>query len=270
VHVVPPDPLLTGSWRRTLLVRPDGSTDATSSVTWLQAGAYYVDLRLPAALPRPAPAAVTDLPAADLLAFAAVEGFAGRLRADGRWTCWDRAVDLQPPAATPDEGLLEPQGTDLVETGRHERYVEHWARWSGPDEDFCAVELRDADTGAPAVLLRVGDDVGWARGRPAPLPPGGTLTDLVASGDPAAVAAAFDAEVALGTVTPDGGVVLTASSLPSHAGAPLDLTVDDDGLRGPGTLPDGTAVLRRWRVVATEGSAALLPVRPARREVRSA
>jgi glutamine synthetase len=98
VPVVPPDPLLTGSWRRTLLVRPDGSTDATSSVTWLQAGAYYVDLRLPAGLPRPAPGPVTGLPAADLPALATVEGFAGRLRADGPWTCWDRAVDLHPPA----------------------------------------------------------------------------------------------------------------------------------------------------------------------------
>jgi allophanate hydrolase len=270
VPVVPPDPSLTGHWRRTLLVRPDGSTDTGTSVSWLQAGAYYVDLRLPAGPARSAPAAP---PPAELLARAAVEGFAGRVRADGGWTCWERTVDLQPPAPCPDEGRLEPQGAGLVETGRHERYVEHWARWSGPDEDFCAVELRDEATGAPAVLLRVGDDVGWARGRPAPLPAGGTLADLVAGGDPAAVRAAFDAEVALGTVTPDGGVVRTASSLPFRAGEPLDLAADGAGLRGADTAPDGSPVVRRWRVVATEGTPALLPVRrphPAPREVRSA
>jgi hypothetical protein len=264
VPVVPPDPFLTGRWSRTLLVRPDGTSDATTSVTWLQAGACYVDLRVPAGLrPRTSatPSALGGLDAGELAALAAVEGFAGRLRADGPWTCWDRAVDLQPAAATPDEGLLEPQGAGLLETGRHAHYLEHWERRSGPDEEFCAVELREAATGAPALLLRVGDDVAWARGRAVPLPPGGTLADLVATAEPATLAAAFDAEVALGVVAPDGGVVLTASSLPARVGAPLELTADGAGLRGIDIGPDGREVRRRWRVVGTEGNAALLPVR---------
>jgi hypothetical protein len=170
-------------------------------------------------------------------------------------------VDLQPPAAAPDEGLLEPQGAGLLETGRHQHYIERWERRTGPDEDFCAVELRDTATGATAVLLRVGDDVAWARGRATPLPPGGTLADLVATGGPAAVAAAFDAEVALGMVAPDGVVVRTASSLPFHVGLPLELVADGAGLRSVDVAPDGREVPRRWRVVATEGNPALLPVR---------
>ncbi|MGY1604747.1 hypothetical protein [Geodermatophilus sp. SYSU D00815] len=223
--VVPPDPALRGRWQRTLLIRPDGTCDTTSTVTWLQAGSYYVDLRLP-------------------LDPARTEGFAGRVRADGPWTCWDRVVDLR-PSGGPDEGRLEADGPDaLVETGRHEAYVEHWARRAGPAVTCCAVELRDAATGAPAVLVRVGDDVAWARG--------GTA-----------------AEVALGTVA-RGGVVLTASSLPSRAGAPLELVADGAGLREIATGPDGTPLLRRWHVVATEGAAAALPVRRPRPVVRTA
>jgi hypothetical protein len=219
VPVVPPDPRLTGRWRRTLLVRSDGSTDRTTSVTWLQADTFYVDLRLP-------------------VDGAAREGFAGRVRADGPWTCWDRLVDLHPPAATPDEGRLDPDAAGLVETGRHDPYVEHWLRETGPRLPCCAVELIEATTGDPAVLVRVGDDVGWARGRTGP-----------------------DAEVSLGVVGADGAVTLTSSSRPGRAGTPLDLVADGAGLRESGTGPDGTPVLRRWHVVATEGAAALLPVR---------
>jgi hypothetical protein len=214
VPVVPPDPRLVGRWRRTLLVRPDGSSDRSSSVTWLQAGTRYVDLRLPAGS-------------------GPVEGFAGAVRADGPWTRWDRLVDLHPPAAAPDEGRLEPDEDGLVETGRHEPYVEHWLRETGPRLPWCAVELVETTTGAPAVLVRVGDGVGWAAGR-----------------------TGLDAEVALGVVAPDGAVVLTASSRPGRVGAALDLVADGTGLReaGPGAVP------RRWRLVATEG-AAPLPVR---------
>ncbi|MGY1616953.1 hypothetical protein ACI797_09435 [Geodermatophilus sp. SYSU D00691] len=224
--VVPPDPALRGRWQRTLLIRPDGTCDTSAAVTWLQAGSYYVDLRLP-------------------VDPTATEGFAGRLRADGRWTCWERVVDLR-PGPTPDEGLLEPDGPDaLVETGRHEAYVERWARRTGPDLPCCAVELRDTATGAPAVLVRVGDDVAWAT----------------------------DAEVALGTVGADGAVVRTASSRPARAVASLDLVADGAGLREITTDPAGTPLLRRWSVVATEGSAAALPVRrprPVVPEVRTA
>lgn len=224
--VVPPHPFLRGKWQRTLLVRPDGSCDSTTRVTWLQGGSFHLDLRLPLGLTGAATPAT----------LAAVEGFSGRVRADGPWTCWDRLVDLR-PAATPDEGRLEPDGPDaMVETGRHAAYVEHWLRRTGPELPYCAVELRDSVTGEPAVLLRVGDDVGWARGGERP-------------------------EVTLGVVAGDGGVVRTSSSLPCLDGTALELVADGAGLRETGTTADGVPVLHRWRVVATEGAAALLPVR---------
>jgi hypothetical protein len=261
VPVIVPDLRLVGRWHRVLLVRPDGSEDRTSSVTWLQAGTRYVDLRLPAGLP-PAAASVADLDADGLAALATVEGFAGQLRADGPYTCWDRAVDLQPAAPAPDEGRLDPDGDELVEVGRHVDYVERWRRAPGEDlHPVCAAELEDVDTGAVALLVRVGSDVAWARGRAADLPAGGTLADVVATAARADVLAAFDTEVALGAVRPGGGVRLTASSLPGRAGAVLDLAADGSLLHGLDTTPEGTPVRRRWRVRAVEGDPAALPLR---------
>jgi hypothetical protein len=219
--VSPPDPRLIGRWRRTLLVGPDGRCDVTSTVFWLQAGSLFVDLRLPRAA-QPAP----------------VEGFAGRLRADGRYTCWDRLIDLHPDSP-PDEGLLELTGTGLLETGRHVRYAEHWHRDDDPADaplPCAAVELREVTTGAPATLVRVGDDVGWACALPG-----------------------FATEVALGIRT-DDGVLLSASNLPVRAGKRLDLGTDRGSVLTVDRAPDGTAVRHQWQVVALEGRFEDLPV----------
>ena len=256
--VLPPDDRLVDRWRRTLLIRPDGTEDRGTSVVWIQAGTRYVDLRLPVDLPPTAP--VAELSPGELSAYARVEGFAGVLRSDGPWACWDRAVDLQPAQPLPDEGLLEPHGADLVETGRHVRYLERWRRVGQQAGPVCAAELEDVDTGAVGVLVRVGADVGWARGRAEPLPAGGTLADVVTSGTRAQLLAAFDTEVALGVRTPDGRVLITASSLPARAGTELGLAADVDGVHGLDVAPDGTPVRRRWRIRAVEGDPADLPL----------
>jgi hypothetical protein len=221
--VCPPDPRLTGRWRRTLLVGHDGGCDVTSTVIWLQAGSLFVDLRLPGSL-RTSP----------------LGGFAGRLRADGRYTCWDRLIDLHPDSP-PDEGLLELEGAALVETGRHMPYLERWQRdddggQPGVAPPSCAVELREVASGAPALLVRVGDDVGWAR----TLPPFGT-------------------EVALGMAL-DDGVVLSASSVPGRVGDRLELGADRGGLLTVDRAPDGTGIRHRWEIVAVEGRIEDLPV----------
>ncbi len=135
--LVPPDPRLPGLWRRSLLVRPDGSRDTTTEVRWLQAGSLYVDDR----------------------------GFAGRLEPDGPWTCWRRDVDLLPPGPA-DEGrlVLDGDGDVLVETGRHEDYTEHWHREPFAASPVAGVLLRDP-AGAHAVLVRVGPHLGLGRRR---------------------------------------------------------------------------------------------------------
>jgi allophanate hydrolase len=259
VDLVPPDTRLTGRWRRSLLVTASGDTDSTTDVTWLQAGELYVDLRLPvpAPVPTPTPAGVRclrdlDRPAACALAHA--EGFAGRLVADGPWARWERLVDLQPPSALPDEGRLVAADGRVVETGRHSDYVEHWHRAPGATEPLAALLLRETSTGAPAVLVRVGPDFAWARGRPRPLPPGARLADLVASAATTREAQdLLDAEVTVGRIGPQG-MVGTRSSLPWRSGAPFRISAGAEHVITDDVAPDGTPAHRTWQVVAHEGT----------------
>lgn len=195
MHLVPPDVRLSGRWIRTLLTTTDGHRDDTTEVTWLQAGELYVDLRGPAG--------------------AVTEGFAGRLVADGSYAHWLRTIDLKPPSLTSDQGHLEADGDLMVETGRDGSYVEHWRRTSAPTDPVAAVSLRHV--GSQAVLVRVGDQVGWA------------FTDESTT------------EVSLARLTP-AGPVIERSSRPGRAD--LQVTWAADGL-----VADG----RTWSVVDLEG-----------------
>lgn len=195
MHMVPPDIRLSGSWIRTLLTTDTGERDDTTEVTWLQSDELYVDLR-------GSVGAVT-------------EGFAGRLVADGPYAHWLRTLDLQPPTATPDQGWLEADGDLMVETGRDGSYVEHWRRTSSLADRVAAVSLRHRDS--QAVLVRVGDQVGWALNE------------------------ATTTEVSLGRITP-GGIVVERSSRSGRA--TLHFSWDADGL-----VADG----RTWSVVHLEG-----------------
>jgi hypothetical protein len=264
VHLVPPDPRLTGRWRRSLLVTADGDTDSTTDVTWLQARELYVDLRLPATAPvLPDVRCLRDLDLTSASALARAEGFAGRLVADGPWARWERLVDLQPAAASPDEGRLvagddplaeDAEVVEMVETGRHSSYVEHWHRVSVATAPVTALLLRETSTGAPAVLVRVGDDFAWARGRARPLPPGGRLADLVMEAATAREAQdLLDSEVAVGRLGPRGAV-RTRSNLPWRSGAPFRAARAGEHLITTDVAPDGTPARNTWQVLAREGA----------------
>lgn len=221
--LVPPDPRLIGRWTRTLLETADGPVSTAVDVTWLQAGSLYVDLRLPRNDPG-----------------AGAEGFAGRLLADGPWACWQRIVDLQPTGA-PDEGRLDVAGdgtgSDLVETGRDGSYREHWHRAATPIEPLAAVLLAGVDDDQhTAVVVRVGDDIGWARGR----------------SRSAAAQELPDTEVSMARV--GGGI--ERSNLPWRVGCGLGLRIDGDRAYTEEVVPDGRPVARTWRVVAGEGDLA--------------
>ncbi|WP_433295434.1 hypothetical protein ACQPZQ_13205 [Pseudonocardia sp. CA-142604] len=265
MHLVPPDPRLTGHWRRSLLATPDGRRDTTTRVSWLQAGELYVDLRIPAAGPELRGARrLGDLDRGRAIAVARIEGFAGRLVADGGWARWERLVDIQPPTASPDEGRLAAEHggavDTMVETGRDGSYVEHWQRVGGPGGAPVAVLLSEATTGACAVLVRVGEDIGWARGRARPLPPGRRLADLVAAAATTEGARdLLDTEVAIGRLGRDGAV-LTRSSLPWRAGAPFRVSVHDGGLATEDVDAAGEPVRHVWHVLAREGAPAGLPL----------
>ena len=124
-----------GLWRRTLLVAADGSHDTGTDVLWLQGITAYVDSR----------------------------GFAGTLHQRDDVFEWHRDVDVQPPGAFPDAGVMHWDGQTLVETGLHEDYVEHWVREAGPTVPCGAVFVRGPH-GGPGLLVRVGDLFGWAGG----------------------------------------------------------------------------------------------------------
>ena len=160
---------LAGRWERALLRSADGATDTTSSVTWLQGPSLFVDLRRPAEGPG--------------------TGFAGTLtQANGVFT-WSHEIELTPWGGA-DAGTLEWRDGHLVERGVHDDYLEHWrpARDAQDSRDSRdARDARDAEGQAPvrapgatvapcwglrlagpsgqrAILVRAGDDLGWAQG----------------------------------------------------------------------------------------------------------
>lgn len=237
---------LSGAWSRTLLVSADGSRDTTTRVTWVQAGASYVDVRQPDGLPAGVPLSALDR--AQLLLLAEQEGFAGTTSQDGSTCTWTRDVDLSPLQGGADVGLLRMEGEVMVEDGVDDPYLEHWVRLA-PEAPFLAVALREVETGAPALLVRCGEHFGWARGRSASLPPG-TLRELVAAAETDdAARALLDVEVSVGRVTGQGWRV-ERSTLPDRAGTDVHVVLDGERARSA----DG----RRWLVERVEGDVALL------------
>jgi hypothetical protein len=234
---------LRGLWRRSLLQLADGSRDTATAVHWLQGEGAFVDLRQPPGLPVCAAArALDDLSFEDCLALAAQQGFAGRLQPAADAFEWIRTIDYQPASPHADAGSLAFEGGLLVERGRDIDYLEHWHREpSDPIAPFAACALRARHSGVAALLLRVGPHFMWARGRAAPLAPGGSLRDRVAGAvDIAAARALIDCEISYGRVNA-GVFAIAASTLPHRIGARL-------------APPGGD-----WEVLDSEGDLSALP-----------
>lgn len=230
-------------WRRLALVAPGTTADRSTEVHWLQAGARYVDLRIPAGMPRLHAAGIDELTREELLALCAQQAFAGRLEVDGQEWTWRREVDLHPAEALPDRARLHLADGVLVETGIGRDYFEDWV--AGPPADGSSAELSlRAEDGRTGMLLRVGDQFGYVRGRPAGIapPPDMTLRDAVTRADLETARVLLDLEVSLGTV--DGGRwIITGSTLPFRVGQDLapDISGEQVTVAEPGTR-------RRWTV----------------------
>jgi hypothetical protein len=228
---------LGGVWRRTLLIDSEGNRDDTSDVTWLQAGSYFVDLRRLSKPPSFDPTDGVALMTANQREWAmSQEAFAGTLLSDGGVFQWQRSIDLRPPGPVPDAGRLRWSGDMLVETGLHVDYVEHWVRQPTSDERVWAIWLHDGDERG-ALLMRVGDYFGWARGR---LPKSSAQTDF------------FDCEIALGRVRGSSWQI-TASSLPFRDRDLLGPELAGDLLVIADRSRDGGTMTRQFRVVGAEG-----------------
>jgi hypothetical protein len=124
-----------GSWRRTLLVNPDGSRDTTTDVRWLQGITVFVDSR----------------------------GFGGWLNQRADVFEWSHFVNVQASEAHPDAAVMRWDDDTLIETGVYADYVEHWERDLSAAASPCwALTLCSAE-GNDALLLRAGDQFGWMR-----------------------------------------------------------------------------------------------------------
>jgi hypothetical protein len=260
---------LRGLWRRSVIAWPDGTRDSSSSVRWLQGLSMCIDLRQPtaavAATPTAAerPAATAELAGMGALSdlsidqcaqLAQQQGFAGRCAFDGNHFVWSRSIDFQPRSPVADAGSLHWEGNVLVETGRDIAYVEHWHRDStAATLPLAAAELRDAERGTAAVLLRVGPVFMFARDRALPLAGPQALGDCVARAATLQQAQqVVDCEISVGGALP-AGFQITASTLPWRIGALLDPRFMQAQLTTLDCAADGSAITRRWEIVDAEG-----------------
>ncbi len=257
--MTPPLSELQGLWRRSSIEWPDGRSDATTEVRWLQGARLFADLRQPPALHAPAaPGDPGPMSLDDCLRLADQQGFAGYLAFDGRHFEWRRLIDFQPDSGEADAGSLQWQDGVLIERGRDRPYLERWHRERPALADTVGgAWLRDAEQGTRALVLRAGAHFAYVRDRAAPLPPGATLAECVAgAASLAAARALIDCEISLGRVSCSGWRI-EHSSLHHRAGDSLNLHCDGNRLGIEERSTDGRATTKTWEITECEGSPAV-------------
>jgi hypothetical protein len=245
-----------GLWTRSLLAWPNGRSDTTTQVGWLQGISLFVDLRQPAghALRLSAASCRDELTQDDCLALAAQQGFSGRFEARDAAHEWVRRIDYQPPRATRDIGRLFWRGEIMVEEGVEADYTEHWHLHPTLPALPCAgFSLHDAARGVFGCLLRVGDRFAYARGRAEPLA-GTSLTALVQGADSLRqMQALVDCEISQGEVREEGWRI-TRSSLPYKVGAAFGMQPEPGQRVAVADMDEaGRTITRLWEVAAEEG-----------------
>ncbi len=248
-----------GLWRRSLIHWPDGRRDDTTSVNWLQGPNDYADLRIPAQRPDfSGVTALNDLTREQMLFLASQEGFAGRLSFNGQFFEWQRLIDYQPKSAMADAGRLWFEDGRMIEEGRDVPYIEHWHRDDNDMRLPCGtLRLTDQASHASGFLVRAGSHFMYARDRSSPLPPGGTLLELVSAASLDAMRATIDCEISFGRVS-DCGWTIETSSLPFREGANLQplMPGDLDQLSISDVTATGAAALRQWTISERDGDIA--------------
>jgi hypothetical protein len=258
---------LCGLWRRSLIVRPDGTRDTTTHVRWLQGTQRFVDMRRPAPLRHFAGLSGREqLSRVDCLWLAGQEGFAGQLTFDGHCFEWHRAIDFQPKSARADAGSLQWQDDVLVERGRDVDYLEHWHRDAERSEPVYALELCRGTDRLQGLLVRVGNIFMFARERAGSAPPARALVELVSSASSLQEAQALiDCEISFGETLEGDGLRITASTLPWRIGDVLEPRVRGTSVQLPERMPNGESVTARWEIVALEGDDRVSSLKSGRR-----
>jgi len=249
---------ITGLWRRSLIRWPDGRSDTTTAVRWMQTPSLFVDLRQPANRPSFEDVnCLRDLGRAHVDWLALQEGFAGEIFWDGRHVEWRRQFDFQPKSAFADAGKLWFEGDVMIEEGRDIPYVEHWHRDGASPQPCAGISLQEAATGQPGMLVRAGDLFMYARARRTNLPPLSDLRQLIGTARALGeMQDLVDCEISFGSIGADGWRI-EQSSLPFKEGRfiqPTTIVHGDEVLRTQDLGCDGEPVERRWEIMRVEGA----------------
>jgi hypothetical protein len=245
-----------GLWQRSLIEWPDGRRDTTTIVTWLQGPTFFGDLRTPTQRPDFSSASCRNNLTSDQIKWLSTQaGFAGQLVFDGQFFEWQRMIDFQPKAATPDAGRLWFENGKMIEEGRYAPYIEHWHRdEKDPKSPSGALQLTQLDTGVAGLLVRAGQRFMYARDRSMPLATGYTLSERVIAADLDEARALIDCEISFGCIIRSDWII-EASSLPYRERASIMPILSNDMTQFESTdvEGDGTPIKRLWNVVEIEG-----------------
>ncbi|WP_157118351.1 hypothetical protein [Mycobacterium sherrisii] len=230
---------LGGVWSRRSIRWPNGRSDTTTRVTWIQGRQWFVDLRRPAVDP-----AVSPSPGGECAP--RMDAFAGRLSqndSDRTQFMWDHTIDWSPDPR-PDVGRLRWEGDTLVEEGVLEPYREVWIRTERHEPEDSATALLHDDTGRVALLLRSAGVFGYAVSR---------------GPDGQAGRGPTDCEVAIGTID-DKGWWVSSSTRSDAAEFPIVVNVGPSQAQMGADTPMVAPCLLtgRWQIGQLTGDPALL------------
>jgi hypothetical protein len=234
----------TGAWQRDWIRRQRGAPDASVVVRYVQAPSVFGDLRIPGDRPDMSPAAsFADLSDEQLAALAHQNGFAGFTTVDGANATWHHEIDFQPAGDGSDIGRIEPVGAGrMFEHALDDSYVESWSALDRGGGLFAARVERHGRV--DQLLAVAGAHFVYARARAIDLPPGESITALIAATHPArdTLIAYLDCEISYGTTR---GWRIERSTLPWQQGKRLAfadrVVIDAAGLPTPRTSADGEA-----------------------------
>lgn len=237
----------TGAWQRDWIHRRGQAPTSSVAVRYVQATQAFGDVRTPAQRAITA-ASFAELTDAELAELARQNGFAGYLTVDGDRATWHHELDFQPPSDDVDVGRVEPVDAHaMLEHALDGAYVERWSRLAPDDGRHLALRI-ERDGKLVALLVVAGEHFVYAQARATPLPPGASLTELIARthATRAQIIGYLDCEFSYGTTAQWR---IARSTLPWREGARLALvdalTVNDAGqvvARAPGLGAVTTAV----------------------------
>lgn len=227
----------TGVWQRDWIRRHGGPPDASVDVRYVQTPSVFGDLRTPADRPDVSrTASFAELSDAELAALARQNGFAGFTTMDGVNATWHHEIDFQPGGDGADIGRIEPAGKGkMFEHALDDSYLESWSALEGTDGGFFAARVERGGR-VDQLLAVAGEHFVYARARAVALPPGESLSALIATTRPTrdTLIEYLDCEISYGATR---GWRIERSTLPWQQGKRLGfadrIAIDPEGRPAP-------------------------------------